>query len=91
MTAGGNFVAGKIGEATGGESGEMSRDLVLDIYWKIGWVAIGISVLVLAVSPFVKRWMHIESLERDAERADQAEIYGGYDGENAVPSAPART
>ena len=36
MTAVGNFVAGKIGEATGGRrQGEMSRELVLDIYWKI--------------------------------------------------------
>ena len=26
MTAVGNFVAGKIGEATGGESGEMTQD-----------------------------------------------------------------
>ena len=38
MTAVGNFVAGKIGEATGGEGGEMSKDLTLQIYTKIGWV-----------------------------------------------------
>jgi POT family proton-dependent oligopeptide transporter len=63
MTAVGNFVAGKIGEATGGEGGEMSRDLVLSIYSQIGWIAIGISVLVLAVSPIVKRWMHLDKLE----------------------------
>ncbi len=63
MTAVGNFVAGKIGEATGGEGGEMSKELTLAIYSKIGWVAIGISVLVLAVSPFVKRWMHLDTLE----------------------------
>ena len=63
MTAVGNFVAGKIGEATGGEGGAMSRELVLDIYWQIGWIAIGISVVVLAVSPIVKRWMHLDSLD----------------------------
>ncbi len=63
MTAVGNFVAGKIGEATGGEGGEMSKELTLAIYSKIGWIAIGISVLVLAVSPFVKRWMHLDTLE----------------------------
>ena len=63
MTAVGNFVAGKIGEATGGEGGTMSRDLVLDIYSKIGWITIGIAVVVLALSPFVKRWMHLDTLE----------------------------
>ena len=91
MTAVGNFVAGKIGEATGGESGEMSKELVLQIYWQIGLVAIGISVLVLAVSPFVKRWMHIESLEDRVTPADQAEVWGG-DGprENADPAIPSR-
>jgi POT family proton-dependent oligopeptide transporter len=63
MTAVGNFVAGKIGEATGGEGGEMSKELVLAIYSKIGWVAIGVSLVVLALSPLVKRWMHLDTLE----------------------------
>jgi proton-dependent oligopeptide transporter, POT family len=92
MTAVGNFVAGKIGEATGGEGGEMSRELVLDVYWQIGLVAIGISVLVLAVSPFVKRWMHLDTLEERVTPADQAKVWGG-DGEreNADPSLPRRT
>jgi POT family proton-dependent oligopeptide transporter len=63
MTAVGNFVAGKIGEATGGEGGEMSKELVLAIYSKIGWVAIGVSIVVLGLSPIVKRWMHLDTLE----------------------------
>ena len=63
MTAVGNFVAGKIGEATGGEGGEMNKELTLAIYSKIGWIAIGISVLVLLISPIVKRWMHLDTLE----------------------------
>jgi len=68
MTAVGNFVAGKIGEATGGgEGGEMSKELTLAIYSKIGWVAIGISVLVLLISPIVKRWMHLDTLEDRSE------------------------
>ncbi|MGN6500014.1 MAG: peptide MFS transporter [Tsuneonella sp.] len=62
MTAVGNFVAGKIGEATGGEGGEMSKELVLAIYWKIGLVAIGVGVVVLALSPLVKKWMHLDTL-----------------------------
>ncbi len=71
MTAVGNFVAGKIGEATGGEGGTMSRDLVLDIYSKIGWITIGVAFVVLALSPFVKRWMHLDTLE-DRNPADEA-------------------
>jgi len=68
MTAVGNFVAGKIGEATGGESGEMSQELTLAIYSKIGWITIGVSALVLALSPLVKKWMHLDTLEDDVER-----------------------
>ena len=69
MTAVGSFTAGKIGEATGGEGGEMSKDLVISIYNEIGWVAIGVGVVVLALSPFVRRWMHLDTL-RDANVAD---------------------
>jgi proton-dependent oligopeptide transporter, POT family len=63
MSAVGNFVAGRIGEATGGEGGEMSKELTLAIYSKIGWITIGISVVVLVLSPIVKRWMHLDTLE----------------------------
>src|SRR3546814_8246501 len=45
MTAVGNFVAGKIGEATGGESGEMSKEATLAIYNEIGWITLGVSVV----------------------------------------------
>ena len=65
MTAVGNFVAGKIGEATGGEGGEMSKELTLAIYNKIGWVTIGVSVVVLLLSPIVKKWMHLDTLGDD--------------------------
>ena len=63
MTAAGNFIAGKIGEATGGESGEMSRELTLSIYSRIGWIAVGTGVVVLLLSPVVKRWMHLDTLK----------------------------
>ena len=38
------FVAGKIGEATGGHDGEMTKEATLGIYNQIGWVAIGVGV-----------------------------------------------
>jgi proton-dependent oligopeptide transporter, POT family len=63
MTAVGNFVAGLIGEATGGHDGAMSKTALLDIYELFGWVAIGAAVAVLLVSPIVKRWMHLDTLE----------------------------
>ncbi len=74
MTAVGNFVAGKIGEATGGESGEMTQDLTLSIYNKIGWITVGVSVVVLALSPFVKRWMHLDTLRDDDRLAGRDEL-----------------
>jgi len=76
MTAVGNFVAGKIGEATGGHDGEMSKQGLLDVYEMFGWVSIGVGLAVLAISPIVKRWMHLDTL-RDAEDgrlAGQAEL-----------------
>jgi POT family proton-dependent oligopeptide transporter len=72
MTAVGNFVAGKIGEATGGEDGDMTKEAVLTIYNQIGWVAIGVAVVVLALSPIVKRWMHLDTL-RDRTVGDDLE------------------
>ena len=72
MTAVGNFVAGKIGEATGGHDGAMTKQGLLDVYELFGWVAIGVSVAVLLVSPIVKRWMHLDTLEDAEPEADKA-------------------
>ena len=65
MSAVGNFVGVKIGEATGGEGGEMSKELTLEIYNQIGWVAIAVGGVVLLLSPIVKRWMHLDTLKDD--------------------------
>ncbi|WP_066660915.1 MULTISPECIES: peptide MFS transporter [unclassified Sphingomonas] len=79
MTAVGNFVAGKIGEATGGHDGQMTKDGLLDIYGLFGWISIGAAVLVLVVAPLVKKWMHLDTLKDDT-LAGQAEL--------AEPQAP---
>ncbi len=65
MTAVGNFVAGKIGEATGGEGGEMTKQGLLDVYELFGYISIGVGVGVLLLSPIVKRWMHLDTLGDD--------------------------
>ena len=62
-TAGGNFVAGKIGEATGGEGGEMTKeadtgDLHQDRLDRDRGQPRG-----PGAEPLVKRWMHIDTLE----------------------------
>ena len=67
MTAVGNFVAGKIGEATGGHDGAMTKEAFLSIYDMFGWITIGIGVAVLAISPIVKRWMHLDTLQDDVD------------------------
>jgi len=43
----------------------MSRDLTLSIYASLGWIALGIGLVVLALARIVKRWMHLDTL-RDA-------------------------
>jgi proton-dependent oligopeptide transporter, POT family len=67
MTAVGNFVAGKIGEATGGEGGEMTKNGLLEVYEMFGWISIGAAVAVLLFSPVVKRWMHLDTLKDEAK------------------------
>jgi POT family proton-dependent oligopeptide transporter len=88
MTAVGNFLAGKIGEATGGHDGEMTKQGLLDIYGLFGWISIGVAVLVLLVSPIVKRWMHLDTLADDTQ-ADlrDTQVMAGYS-ELAEPIAP---
>jgi POT family proton-dependent oligopeptide transporter len=51
----------------------MSKELTLSIYNQIGWITIFISVIVLALSPLVKRWMHLDTLQ-DRELAGRDEV-----------------
>ena len=64
-TAGGEFVAGKIGQAIGGEGGAMTKEASLAMYGKIGWIGVGLGVAVLVVAPLVKRLMHLDTLRDD--------------------------
>jgi len=77
-SATGNFVAGLIAAATGSEaaSGEgAAQQVVLDVYSKIGWIAIAVGVGFVIISPLIKKLMHLDTL-RDAEPtlAGQSEI-----------------
>ena len=71
MTAVGNFLAGKIGEATGGHDGQMTKQGLFDVYEQFGYISIGVGLLVLLFSPIVKSWMHLDTLEdRVAAKAE---------------------
>ncbi|GGE76509.1 peptide MFS transporter [Sphingomonas prati] len=60
-TAAGNFLAGQIAQATGGEN--VGPERVLEVYSRIGWVSIVIGVVVLLIAPFVVRLMHLELMK----------------------------
>ncbi len=62
-SAAGNFVAAQIAKMTiGGGEGQ-----VLDVYSKVGWMAVVAGVGLIVVSPLVKKLMHLDTLERDME------------------------
>src|SRR5690554_5459873 len=62
-SATGNFAAGLISAATGGEGGGVER--VMEVYSNVGWLAVGVGVAMLAVAPLVKKLMHLDTLRDD--------------------------
>lgn len=69
--AAGNFIAGLIARATGDEGA--TEQTVLDVYSRIGWAVIIVSVAVMLVSPIIRRMMHLDLLHADEERAQAKE------------------
>ena len=56
-------------------SGEgAGKQLVLDVYQTIGLWAIGFGVLVIVVSPLIKKLMHLDTLRDADELAGQNEL-----------------
>ncbi|WP_271299626.1 peptide MFS transporter [Sphingomonas sp. CV7422] len=66
-TAAGNFIAGLIAQATGGEGAGPAQVLV--VYGRIGWFSMGVGLVVLVLAPFVTRLMHLDTIGEDAEHA----------------------
>ncbi|MEQ5788004.1 peptide MFS transporter [Erythrobacter sp. NFXS35] len=66
-SATGNFAAGLIAAATGGEGvgEEAGRDVVLGVYSTVGWFAVAVGVGVMVISPLVKKLMHLDTLRDD--------------------------
>ncbi|MGH8074168.1 MAG: peptide MFS transporter [Lysobacter sp.] len=72
-SATGNFAAGLIAAATGAEGA--GPDQVTDVYSTVGWVAIGVGVVMLLIAPLIKRLMHLSTLTDSAEDlAGQGEL-----------------
>jgi POT family proton-dependent oligopeptide transporter len=59
-SATGNFTAGLISAATGGEGAGPER--VLEIYSNVGWLAVGVGAAMLAAAPLIRRLMHLDTL-----------------------------
>jgi POT family proton-dependent oligopeptide transporter len=87
-TAGGNFVAGQLSALTGAEnatSGEGAKELFLNVWSTVGWVAVAIGLVVLVLSPFVKKLMHLDTL--NDHTADDALLGSEEVGEPQAPGA----
>ena len=91
-SATGNFAAGLISAAAGGEGlegEEAGKELVLSVYSTVGWYAIAIGVGVLVVSPLIKKLMHLDTLKDDTVGDDlegQAEGPGEPQGAGIHPA-----
>ena len=68
----GNFAAGLIASATGGDgmTDEAGKQVVLDVYSTVGWYAVGIGVAVMVVSPLIKKLMHLDTLADENEHIE---------------------
>ncbi|MGY1425811.1 peptide MFS transporter [Lysobacter sp. A289] len=76
-SAAGNFIAGLIAQATSGSAAGAIEGAtpVMDVYGRIGWIAIGVGVVVILISPFIKRLMHEDVKDHhNQELAGQSEI-----------------
>ncbi len=74
-SATGNFAAGLISAATGSEAASREgagREVVMAVYSQIGWIAIGVGIAVVVISPLIKKLMHLDTLRDDGPVEGQA-------------------
>lgn len=62
-SATGNFAAGLISAATSAEGA--GPEAAISVYSTVGWLAVGVGVAVMLVSPLIKKLMHLDKLEDD--------------------------
>ncbi|MEM0927678.1 MAG: peptide MFS transporter [Pseudomonadota bacterium] len=59
-TAFGNFVAAQIAQATAAPGAS-----VTDVYSNVGWLAVGVGIAMIVLSPFITRMMHLDTLKNN--------------------------
>jgi POT family proton-dependent oligopeptide transporter len=81
-------LAGLVAQATSGDTvGGVVTDpqaqlaTYADVFSTIGWVGVGIGVVLMILSPWLKRGMHLETLGRDGPAGDTT---GGDHGRNVM-------
>jgi POT family proton-dependent oligopeptide transporter len=62
-SATGNFAAGLISAATGGEGA--GPDTAIEVYSTVGWVAVSVGVGIIFISPLIKKLMHLDTMNDD--------------------------
>ena len=81
----GNFVASLIAQATG--SGELEEsynpELVIEVYGRIGWMAVAVGVGLVLVSPLINKLMHLDTL-----KDDELPGMGAHQAETPIDATP---
>lgn len=67
----GNFAAAQIARLTAADGG--GEDQVLSVYSNVGWLAVGVGVGLIVISPLIKKMMHLDTLAEDTRRRDASE------------------
>jgi len=71
----GNFAAAQIAKLTAADGG--GSEQVLSVYSNVGWMAVIVGVALIAVSPLIKKMMHLDTLEADSkEWAEEHSMIG---------------
>ena len=65
----GNWAAAAIAKLT--TAGDGGAEQVLSVYSQVGWLAIGIGIALVLISPLVKKMMHLDTLEEDTRLYNQ--------------------
>jgi len=78
----GNFAAAQIAKMTTAEGG--GADQVIEVYSKVGWMAVAVGVGLIVVSPLIKRMMHLDTLAEDMVKYNAEHGDLTMDGEDLV-------
>lgn len=61
----GNFAAAQIAKLTTADGGGEGQ--IMEVYSKVGWIAVGVGVALIVISPLIKKMMHLDTLAADTD------------------------